>query len=278
MANGVTLEPDVFASKPDNYPGVIKQGVILAQGLEIIIGPMFAGKTSALIDRLTTFEQMGYKVICFFPCFSNRYGGVDKIISHNPLDGSATKSFPAHPLLELDWNIPVGDHDVIGVDEIHMFESNQIVSIIDMLASMQRRVIVSGLACSYERKPFLSVCSLIGLADVITQLRTTCVSCESSQVPLDFQPVPLDGGNAVFSMRIKPIAEDQISNSPALLVGGMEEYKPICLFFFFNEDPTTLGLLLSRRSKFSPSLDVIPVVPLSLLNSNIRLGRLIGQT
>lgn len=50
--------------------------------IEVICGPMFAGKSEEIIRRVKRIEYAKKKVLCFKPSIDNRYSK-DEIVSHN---------------------------------------------------------------------------------------------------------------------------------------------------------------------------------------------------
>ena len=50
--------------------------------IEVICGPMFAGKSEELIRRIKRLEYAKKKVIVFKPLIDNRYSE-DEVVSHN---------------------------------------------------------------------------------------------------------------------------------------------------------------------------------------------------
>ena len=56
--------------------------------LEVVTGPMFAGKSSALLKRLLFLEHGGYKVLVLKPVIDDRYD-TNSIVTHNQLKHEA---------------------------------------------------------------------------------------------------------------------------------------------------------------------------------------------
>ena len=50
--------------------------------IEVICGPMFAGKSEEIIRRIRRIEYAKRKVVCFKPKIDNRYS-LNEIVSHN---------------------------------------------------------------------------------------------------------------------------------------------------------------------------------------------------
>ena len=86
--------------------------------IEVICGPMFAGKTEALIGRLTEASNKGAHVQIFKPVLDNRYAEV-VIMSHN------SNSLPALPVRKAkDILSKINYCDVVGIDEVQFFDDS----------------------------------------------------------------------------------------------------------------------------------------------------------
>ena len=152
--------------------------------LTVIHGPMFAGKTTELINKIKETKEAGYKVLTFKSSLDTRYNET-KIISH---DGEAVDSIPlTYPSeLELymansylknnDDNKYNYELDKIFIDEIHFFD-RQIVDKIDKILSLGIDVIVAGLSKDYKNKPFKATQTLIEKADEVIPQTAICKIC-----------------------------------------------------------------------------------------------------
>jgi len=97
------------------------------------------------------------------------------------------------------------DVDVVGIDEAQFFDEN-IVSVVNDIASRGIRVIIAGLDMDYLGKPFGPMPALMATAEYITKVHAICVKC---------------GALAHFSHRI-------ISNDKLVVLGEIESYEPLC--------------------------------------------------
>lgn len=140
--------------------------------LEVICGPMFAGKSEELIRRLRRAEIANKKVIVFKPAIDKRYDKND-VVSHN---GLRAKAIAVSGGYDLKNRIMYGIYDVVAIDEIQFF-GIEILEIVQSLIIIGYRVIVSGLDQTYKGEPFGFVPQLLALADSITKLTAICTVC-----------------------------------------------------------------------------------------------------
>jgi thymidine kinase len=170
---------------------------------ELIVGPMFSGKTDELIRRLAVAEGEGLGVATVKPSVDVADPGW--IISLSGARRRAVSLSSAQKLREL-----VPGRDVIGIDEIEFFEP-EIVEVIQTLAP-RLRVIAAGLDLDFRSEPFAPMPGLAEIADELSVLTATCAVCGGvatrSQRLLDGRPAPRD--------------------APTVQIGGRELYEPRC--------------------------------------------------
>lgn len=178
--------------------------------LTVITGPMFAGKSSALISRCMANVIADRYVIVFKPDNDIRYDkGLTKITSHN------MDTFPA-VVLGRDfpsscWDIILVSKrkpDVVAFDEAQFFEREEMLETIDMLISDKYDVIIAGLSQDYKGNPFGAMPELLATADEIISLKAVCSNCKCI-------------GIATRTYR-KSNDADQI------VVGGVDKYEARC--------------------------------------------------
>ena len=178
--------------------------------LEVIIGPMFSGKTSELI-RLVEREVYAKKKGAIFKiAFDKRYSS-KQVVTHNGLRYDAyTVASSLKGLGRIKQLAEANGLDAIGVDEINFFPE-QLVKVLDALAET-KRVIACGLNLNFRAEPFRTTMELAARADRVRYLSAVCVVC---------------GQEATRTQRLiggKPAPKD----SPTIVVGGKELYEPRC--------------------------------------------------
>jgi len=178
--------------------------------LEVIIGPMFSGKTSELIRLVEREVYAKRKGAIFKPALDRRYS-VKEVVSHNGLRYDAHSVVTSSRGIRKISNVVDGDRlDVIGVDEVQFFPTG-VVPLLDRLA-FSRRVIACGLNLTFKADTFETTMKLAARADRVRYLSAVCVVCgqEASRTQR------LIGG--------KPAPKE----SPVIAVGGKEMYEPRC--------------------------------------------------
>lgn len=176
--------------------------------LEVICGPMFAGKTEELIRRVKRCVLAGQKVQVFKPLMDHRFG-VDRITSHGKTDLEIATGVKPVAIEEEDRLAIRDDTAVVAFDEAQFFGTDWLTSIIEGLVSDGVRVICAGLDNNTYGEPFGSMPALLAKADEITKLKAICVCCK-------------EDANRTF--RDKPYGDGK-----AVEIGGMGLYEPRCL-------------------------------------------------
>lgn len=175
--------------------------------LDIIIGCMFSGKSSELIKRLTTFAEIGMKILYINHSLDKRNNHV--VSTHHPFitptshDNIEFKSFPTLKGLRCE------DYDVIGIDEGQFFDSSLIEFVRVHVEQYGKYVLVCGLDGNFKREKFGFILDLIPIADTITKLRSYCFDCGIKKE------------KAIFTYRC---SED----NEVISVGSKDKYKPLC--------------------------------------------------
>lgn len=174
--------------------------------IEVVTGPMFAGKSEELIRRIRRLEYAHKKIRVYKPAVDNRYtyGKVESHL-HNKADAIVVSSSDEIP------DLTSKDIDAVIIDEVQFFDEG-IISKLDKMANSGVRVIVGGLDTDFRGEPFPIVASLLAKAEFITKLTAICVCC---------------GAPATMTQRIVngvPASRDD----PTVLVGEKQTYEPRC--------------------------------------------------
>lgn len=172
--------------------------------IEVVCGPMFAGKTEELIRRIKRLEYAKQNVLVFKPKIDTRYA-VEEIVSHNLSKKPSIIIESSQEILNY-----VKDHtDAVVVDEVQFFD-NGIIEICEDLADQGIRVIVGGLDRNFRGEPFGPMPELLARAEFVTKLTAICVK---SGLPATRTQRIIDGKPAHY-------------NDPTILVGANESYEP----------------------------------------------------
>jgi thymidine kinase len=174
--------------------------------IEVICGPMFAGKTEELLRRVRRALIAGRRVAVIGHALDVRHG-TDRLASHVGLDHP---SLSASTVEEVRRAVPAGT-EIVAIDEAQFFGTG-LVELASELADRGLTVIVAGLDVTFDGEPFEPLPSLMALAERVDKLTAICTVC---------------GEEAVFHARVTGTS----SEAEALVaehVGGTEAYQARC--------------------------------------------------
>lgn len=144
--------------------------------IEVIVGPMFSGKSEELIRRLRRAEIARQRVQIFKPFIDQRYSS-NGIVSHSGLEiASGLVSTGADILGKVEPRT-----EVVGIDEAQ-FLGESLLESCTRLADSGKRVIVAGLDTDFMGRPFEPMPRLLVVAEEITKLLAICVRCGNPAV------------------------------------------------------------------------------------------------
>lgn len=184
--------------------------------LDLIIGPMFCGKTTEILRKLNIYAEMGFKVLYINNKLDTR--SENDFSTHSSYISSSGKidTIRVSDLNDIE-NLLLGDernkiseYRVIGIDEAGMFKGLKEI-VLRWVENENKTVIVAGLNGDYQRKPFGELNDLIPFCDNLVKLKPFCFSC-------------CENGNytdALFSKRV-------CNKKDTILVGGKDSYIPVC--------------------------------------------------
>lgn len=178
--------------------------VLAIMSLELILGPMFAGKTSALQSIVKRHSALGIKCVVYKPVSDTRYGSDTYMCSH---DLTKVKAIPVKNLTNHALMEPYLEAKIVVIEEGQFFE-DLYDFVLKAVEQDKKIVIVGGLDGDCFRKPFGQILDLIPLADSIIKLTAFCKLCA-------------DGTAALFTYRMTESKE-------IIEVGGEETYMPLC--------------------------------------------------
>lgn len=178
--------------------------------LTLVTGPMFAGKTSYLMNQVQKSKVS--KTILVTHKDDIRYSQDDTLVNH---DGTKLQ----HPILRLETLESLNDHidsneyTLLGIDEAQFFPD--IVEYIRKLWQKKNpllEVVVCGLNGDFQQSPFgvepYWISKLISIATDCVYLKARCYICKSP---------------ASFSIR-KPECHSNL----VVLIGGSDTYTSAC--------------------------------------------------
>lgn len=172
--------------------------------IHLIIGPMFSGKSTHLINIIRRFKSIDESVLVIKHSYDKRYNsGENQISSH---DEVKEECISCYKLNDLDKNY-YNKASIIVIEEAQFFED--LLEFTSHAADNDKKyVIVCGLNGDYKRKPFGNILNIMSIANKIEKLHAYCSICR------DMTP-------AHFTLRT-------IDNKDLVLIGDKDSYIPVC--------------------------------------------------
>jgi len=171
--------------------------------LELIIGPMYAGKSTELIRIINRYKCLKKNIIIVNHVLNNRYGS-SGLTTHNK--ECVDNCIIVDKLSSISNEIIDNTH-VIIIEELQFFQ-DAYDTVINWCDIKHKTVIAAGLDGDFLRNPFGDVLRLIPHAEKITKLSALCKKCGN-------------GTLAHFTKRIT-------SESETTLVGSHDVYEAVC--------------------------------------------------
>ncbi len=173
--------------------------------IELIVGPMFSGKSEELIRRVNRSLIARQPIQVFKPALDDRYDA-HAVATHNGRTVVATAVKDVTQLEQL-----LGDESrVVAIDEGQFFDAG-LVELSVRLADAGKRVIVAGLDLDFRGEPFGPIPALLSQAEVVDKLTAIC-AC---------------GRAATRTQRLIAGHPAHIDD-PVILVGAADRYEPRC--------------------------------------------------
>ena len=144
--------------------------------IEVVVGPMFSGKSEELIRRLRRAEIGKQRVQIFKPLIDQRYAK-NGIVSHSGLEIASELVQTGSDILDKVQ----ARTEVVGVDEAQFLGESVVESCVK-LADLGKRVIVAGLDTDFMGRPFEPIPRLLAVAEEITKLLAICMRCGNPAV------------------------------------------------------------------------------------------------
>ena len=194
--------------------------------LTVILGCMFAQKTTELLRYIRRYKSIGKSVLVVNSHRDVRYG-TGQVISHDK--ENAVEAQIAECLAVLDEEVRSGVYDMVAIDEGQFFP--------DLFDYVSRwadecpvHVVVAGLDGTFQREPFGHMLCLIPHAEEVLRLSALCVQCA-------------DGTKAIYSKRV--MKQEQVGRDvhitvekteTVIQVGSAESYQPVCRRHYLEKE------------------------------------------
>jgi len=167
--------------------------------LHIIIGPMFSGKTTKLIQIYKTRTYTQKKVAVINYIYDTRYHS-NMLSTHDQI---MIPCIHMHKLSEFDCS----QYDTILINEGQFF-SDLYENVLDYVEKFNKEVYVFGLDGDFLRNKFGDILDLIPYSNTVEKLSALCANCRNGTL-----------GN--FSYRLSKEMEQMV-------IGADDIYKPLC--------------------------------------------------
>jgi thymidine kinase len=188
--------------------------------LELLIGPMFAGKSSAIQSIIRRHQALGWNVFVVTHSIDTRYTSEPAIVNHDKVMMPARATNSLMTLV----NDPEYVRSRLVVIEEAQFFPDLVPFVLQTVDTSGKHVVVVGLDGDAERRPFGHVLDLVPHSDRVTKLTAMCKQCK-------------DGTPAIFTFAAREDAASA-ANDGRPCVGADEKYVPLCRKHFnFAHNP-----------------------------------------
>ena len=186
--------------------------------LGIIIGPMFSGKTTRLIQLYKTRTYIQKSVVVLNYSGDTRYS-TDKLSTHDGIQIPCLFVDNIHDCWvndKTDEYARLHSADTILINEAQMFPK-LLETVLNMVECSNKEVFLCGLDGDFKRQEFGDILKLLPYCDEVEKLSSLCADCK-------------DGTPAIFSHRI--------SQETQQIVVGSSNYKPLCRKCYLHYNKT----------------------------------------
>ena len=200
--------------------------------IELILGPMFSGKSTRLIELMRKYVYKAKKTIMVKFYADQRYTDKSEVVTHDLIKYDSINC----KILRNSFDT-FKEYDVIGIDEGQFF--SDLVEVCEELALMGKIVLIAALNGDFRMEPFPVIQRIIAKADKIKLLKAYCFNCHK---------------DAKFSLRI-------VQSNETVLIGAGEAYKPACreCHVFFSKQREKGNLNLSNIEKKENKENLTPL-------------------
>lgn len=178
--------------------------------LEVVLGPMFSGKTTYLVQTYKKYTYIGKKVAVINFADDTRYHET-MLSTHDKIMIPCIQAKSIQTVYE--ENDEVNAADVILINEGQFFDDLAEV-VLKMVDRDLKTVYVFGLDGDFKREKFGQMLDLIPRCDKVEKLHALCSMCKNGKV-------------ALFSHRV--------SNEEGQVVIGSDNYVSLCRGCYHRE-------------------------------------------
>lgn len=174
--------------------------------LHLILGPMFSGKSTRLIEHIRAFKTLDYPMMVVKPDIDRRYTETNDICTHNQ-DKEECYTVPIHDLETILDRHEFKKAKVVMIEEGQFF-SNLYKTVLRMLDDEKKHIYITALNGDSQRKLFGEIYLLLPLCTKIEWLQALCIRCKN-------------GTPAIYSKRTSDSSEQ-------IVVGSQDKYEAVC--------------------------------------------------
>ncbi len=216
--------------------------------ITLIVGPMFAGKSTELQRRVRRARAAGKRVTCVRFMGDHRYGAREHICTH---DRTLLEAIAVGKLADLEERVTeFSETDVFAVDEGQFFPN--LSAWAWAMAECGFEVIIAALNSRFDAKsaylvePWHSVSPLLnGRADMVVHLRAICCVCRERPAPFSVMKSTLEVVGGEIEIEIEVDGEVETVHGDDIVVGGAELYEARCRECLYATDARAASIDIS---------------------------------
>ncbi len=202
----------------------------------LILGPMFSGKSTRLIEVIRKYTYKAKKTIMIKYSGDQRYSDKSEVVTHDFIKYDSINCCNLKDSMDV-----LKRYDVVGIDEGQFFPD--LVEVCEELALLKKIVIIAALNGDFRMEPFPVIAKIISKADKIKLLKAYCFNCHK---------------DAKFSLRI-------VQSNETVLIGAGEAYKPACRechkFFSMEREKGNLNIdNIIKDEANSVNKEITPII------------------
>lgn len=183
--------------------------------LTLLLGCMFAQKTTELVRRIRRYQSIGYRVLVLNHSSDTRYG-TGCVSSH---DQTQERAIAVERLAEVTALVESGDYQVVAIDEGQFF-GDLFDAVTRWADTLPVHIVVAGLDGTSDRTPFGDMLRLLPHAEEVERLSAFCAVCKDGTIATYSQFYGGSGGK----------------KDGDVLVGAAGQYRPVCRRHFLLQE------------------------------------------
>lgn len=176
--------------------------------LEVILGPMFSGKTSKLVEIYKQYMFCNIPVIVINHCEDTRYSETD-MVTHDQIKINCVQSRNLLSVVHDQIDVFTSSEPLAVIINEGQFFPDLYSTVYQMVNEHKAHVYVAGLDGDFKQEKFGQMLDLIPICDKVYKLHSLCVTCKN-------------GTKAIFSHR----KNTEITSQKQ--IGSSELYIPLC--------------------------------------------------